>query len=368
MLTNQEKNRYDRHIKLEEIGELGQEQLKSSRVLVVGAGGLGCPVLQYLVAAGVGKIGLIDGDRVAESNLQRQILFTNEDVGAYKVDAAIERLCKQNPFVQFEKYQEWLNIENALTIFEKYDIIVDGTDNFSTRYLINDACVILNKPFVYASIFKFEGQLSVFNYEEGPSYRCLFPEPPKSNQLPNCSEVGVLGVLPGVLGALQANEVLKMILKVGTVLNGQLKIVNLLGGLETTLQVNRNPLVIEEVKSKGLLEDYEVFCGVNTDSEVKEISLEDALTVTGDSNYVFLDVRESWEQPRVEQLNAIEITMDDLEEEVERIPKNKKVVVFCQTGGRSQQVIQFLSDNYGFNNLINLAGGVLSYVNKMSSI
>ncbi|MCT4582138.1 MAG: HesA/MoeB/ThiF family protein [Flavobacteriales bacterium] len=361
MLTNQEKNRYDRHIKLEEIGELGQERLKTAKVLVVGAGGLGCPVLQYLVAAGVGRIGLVDGDRVSESNLQRQILYTNQDVGQLKVDAAVERLSQQNALIQFDKYQEWLHVENALTIIEKYDVIVDGTDNFSTRYLINDACVLLNKPFVYASIFKFEGQLSVFNYQNGPSYRCLFPEPPKANQLPNCSEVGVLGVLPGVLGTFQANEVLKMILQIGTVLSGKLKVIDLLGGGVTTLQVNRNTKSIEAVLKKGLLQDYDVFCNVANGNNHQELELEDALALVNDANYVFLDVRETWEQPRIEKLNAIEIAIDDLEEAYESIPKNKNVVVFCQTGGRSQQAIHFLNKNYGFDKLINLKGGVLNY-------
>lgn len=361
MLTNQERNRYDRHIKLDEIGEIGQERLKSAKVLVIGAGGLGCPLLQYLTAAGVGQIGIVDGDRVAESNLQRQILFANEDVGSFKVDAAVSRLQKQNSFVQFDKYNEWLSKANVLAIFKNYDIIVDGTDNFSTRYLINDACILLNKPFVYASIFKFEGQLSVFNYENGPSYRCLFPDPPKANQLPNCSEVGVLGVLPGVLGTLQANEVLKMILKVGTVLSGQLKVINLLGGMETVLKVARNQSIINNVLDNGLLEDYDLFCGVKIQTSNQEVDLEQALSFVANEDYVYLDVREEWEQPRVTDFNAIEIPIDDLDEEYERVPKDKKVIVFCQSGGRSQQAITFLSENYNFDNLINLKGGVSRY-------
>lgn len=364
MLTNQERNRYDRHIKLDEIGEIGQERLKSAKVLVVGAGGLGCPLLQYLTAAGVGQVGIVDGDRVAESNLQRQILFTNEDIGSFKVCAAVSRLQKQNSFVKFDKYNDWLSKDNVLAIFKNYDIIVDGTDNFSTRYLINDACILLNKPFVYTSIFKFEGQLSVFNYENGPSYRCLFPEPPKANQLPNCSEVGVLGVLPGVLGTLQANEVLKMILKVGTVLSGQLKVINLLGGMETVLKVVRNQSIINNVLDNGLLEDYDLFCGVKMQISNQEVDLEQALSFVANKDYVYLDVREEWEQPRVTDFNAIEISIDDLDEEYERIPTDKKVIVFCQSGGRSQQAITFLSENYNFDNLINLKGGVQNYIQK----
>lgn len=361
MLTNQEKNRYNRHIKLKEIGELGQERLKTAKVLMVGVGGLGSPVLQYLVAAGVGRLGLVDKDLVSESNLQRQILFTNEDIDTYKIDAAVKRLQKQNPFVRFDKYKEWLDVDNVLTIFQDYDVIVDGTDNFSTRYLINDACILLNKPFVYASIFKFEGQLSVFNYENGPSYRCLFPEPPKANQLPNCSEVGVLGVLPGVLGTLQANEVLKIILKVGTVLSGKLKIINLLDSTELTLNIARNYSLIKPIQKEGLLDDYSILCNINKTIKPQEVDLEQALTFIDDKKYVFLDVREEWEQPKVNKFKAIEIPIDDLDNEYTLIPKDKKVVVFCQSGGRSQQAIQFLTDNYGFNNLINLKGGIQNY-------
>lgn len=362
MLANQEKNRYDRHIKLTEIGEEGQVKLKAAKVLVVGAGGLGSPVLQYIVAAGVGTVGVIDADKVSESNLQRQILFTTNDVGRYKVDVAIERLYSQNSYVKLEGYKDWLNTENALTIFESYDIIVDGTDNFSTRYLINDACILLDKPFVYASIFKFEGQLSVFNYQEGPSYRCLFPEPPKENHLPNCSEVGVLGVLPGVLGSLQANEVLKMILQIGTVLSGKLNVLNLLENSNYILNVNRNDDEITKVKNRGLLGDYDLFCGVQELGSSSEISLEEAVSLVGNSDYTFLDIREEWEQPRIDFLNAIEITVDELDEGFDLIPSDKKVIVFCQTGGRSLQAIQFLKENYGFSNLINLKDGVISYV------
>jgi len=219
-LGEAEKNRYSRHILLDKVGLAGQEKLKSAKVLVIGAGGLGCPILQYLTAAGVGTIGIIDFDVVDETNLQRQILFNVDDVGKSKAQCAQVHLSKQNPFVNFQVYNERINTQNALELFNQYDIIVDGTDNFSTRYLVNDSCVIANKPLVYGAIFKFEGQVAVFNYNNGPTYRCLFPEPPKAGSVPNCSDVGVMGVLPGLIGTQQANETIKIILQIGEVLSG----------------------------------------------------------------------------------------------------------------------------------------------------
>ena len=239
-LTDIEKNRYSRHILLDKIGLEGQEKLKGAKVLVIGAGGLGCPVLQYLTAAGVGTIGIIDFDIVDETNLQRQILFTVNDVGVNKAEAAENRLRQLNPYVRFNIYPERLTTKNALNLFSEYDIIVDGTDNFSTRYLVNDACVITGKPLVYGAIYKFEGQVAVFNFNGGPSYRCLFPEPPKSGSVPNCSEVGVIGVLPGLIGTQQANEVIKLILEIGEPLSGKLLTYNSLDNSFFTLKVNRS--------------------------------------------------------------------------------------------------------------------------------
>ncbi len=361
MLTNSEKNRYDRHIKLPEVGLEGQERLKAAKVLVIGVGGLGCPILQYLTAAGVGIIGVIDDDVIDESNLQRQILFGSEDVGKYKVSTAIQKLKTQNPFVVFTEYKERLTNKNALALFKGYDIVVDGTDNFSTRYLINDACVITNKPLVYGSIYKFEGQISVFNYNNGPSYRCLFPNPPEENQLPNCSEIGVLGVLPGVIGTLQATEVLKIILQKGTVLSGLLRIMNLLENSNLTLTIEKNQKEIDRVLENGLLDNYELFCGVEPNSDQDNYSIEDIEKFKADPTILFIDVREEWEQPRVPELKALEIPLDELEESIESIPKDKKVIFFCQTGGRSQQVISFLESQFGFTNLYSLQGGIMSY-------
>lgn len=361
MLTNTEKNRYDRHIKLAEVGLSGQERLKKAKVLVIGAGGLGCPILQYLTAAGVGTIGVVDDDVIDESNLQRQILFGTEDIGKYKVTTAINKLKSQNPFVVFKEYKERLTNKNALEIFQEFDIIVDGTDNFSTRYLVNDACVLTNKPLVYGSIYKFEGQISVFNYNNGPSYRCLFPNPPKENQLPNCSEIGVLGVLPGVIGSLQASEVLKIILQKGIVLSGQLRIMNLLESSNMTLTVERNQIEIDKIIQNGLLANYDLFCGIKHESMETKYTIENIEELVKDDNVVFLDVREEWEQPRVDHLNALEISLDDLTDQIDLIPKDKKVIVFCQSSGRSQQVVLFLKSQYGFTNLYSLEGGIMNY-------
>lgn len=364
MLTNAEKNRYDRHIKLSEVGLEGQGKLKSAKVLVVGAGGLGCPILQYLTAAGVGTIGVIDDDVIDESNLQRQILFDDKDIGRHKVTTAIQKLKSQNPFIIFKEYRERLTNKNALDIFKIYDIVVDGTDNFSTRYLINDGCIITNKPLVYGSIYQFEGQVSVFNYNNGPSYRCLFPNPPKESQLPNCSEVGVLGVLPGVIGSFQATEVLKIILNKGVVLSGQLRIMNLLENTNLTLSVKRNQKEISKVLESGLLDNYELFCGLPLKPQENYYSLQNIEELINNSNIVFVDVREEWEQPRVDHLKALEIPLDELEEAVNSIPRNKSVVVFCQTGGRSKQVVSYLETQHSFTNLYSLEGGIMNYIQK----
>ncbi len=359
MLTNQEKNRYDRHLKLSEVGTDGQERLKSAKVLVVGAGGLGCPVLQYLTAAGVGTIGIIDDDIVSESNLQRQILFSTDDIGKPKVEVAVQKLKAQNPFVIFHKYQERLTNKNVLALFKEFDIIVDGTDNFSTRYLINDACVITNKPLVYGSIYKFEGQISVFNYRNGPTYRCLFPNPPKENQLPNCSDIGVLGVLPGVVGTMQATEVLKIILEKGNVLSGQLRIMNLLDNSSLTLAIKKSQSEIDSVLEKGLLDNYELFCGV--DDNKSGYTLEDFSKLMNNLEFVLIDVREEWEEPQIKASNLINLSLTDLKKGKDFITKDRKVVVFCQTGNRSQQVVNYLQDNFGYKNLFNLEGGVERY-------
>ena len=251
-------DRYSRHILLSEIGQIGQDKLSKAKVLVVGAGGLGCPVLQYLTSAGVGTIGIIDFDAVETSNLQRQVLFGLSSIGKNKATAAKERLTDLNNEISIIAYAEKLTYKNTLQLFEKYDIIVDGSDNFETRYLVNDGCIITNKPLIFGAIYKFEGQVSVFNYQNGPTYRCLFPKPPKKGSILNCSEIGVLGVLPGIIGSMQANEVLKIILGIGHVLSGKLLFYNALTLKNTTLKINKlEKTEVEEKKYFNYDEKYQ---------------------------------------------------------------------------------------------------------------
>lgn len=367
MLTNLEKNRYNRHLILDKIGVEGQEKLKASKVLVIGAGGLGCPVLLYLTAAGVGNIGIIDFDMVDETNLQRQVLFTIEDIGINKALAAQKRLKALNNHVNFTIYQEKLTTKNALTIFSAYDIIVDGTDNFSTRYLVNDACVITNKPLVYGAVYKFEGQITVFNYKNGPSYRCLFPKPPKHGDVPNCSEVGVLGVLPGLIGTQQANEVLKIVLEIGEVLSGKMQIYNALEASFYSLHIKRVEQEIEKVLANApSFEkfDYDFFCGIEKQStKQKEITAQELKILLTNENIQIIDVRAPWEQPKIEVLNAINIPLQDIPTQLEKINRSKKTVVFCQHGVRSLNCIAFL-ETQGFENLINLKDGIVTWNNK----
>ena len=343
MLTAEEKIRYARHTSLSQVGEAGQLRLKKAKVLIVGVGGLGCPVAQYLVAAGVGVIGLIDHDVVSVSNLQRQILFSSTDIGKAKVQVAAERLKPLNPNVEIRAYNEVLDTNNVLDIFQNFQIIVDGTDNFQSKYLINDACVLQGKPMVSASIHKFEGQLSVFNYQNGPTYRCLFPtyhgEDPN-----NCEEVGVMGVLPGILGTLQATEVIKIILELGDVLSGKLKLVDTLSGEDQIILFDRKEDEIEKVKMQGLVSVSGV-CEVVSQSE---------------SAQIYLDVRALAETPRLSFERVINIPMEQLSSRYDEIPTGVEVIVCCQTGKRSQQAIAYLEMEYGFENLTNLEGGILT--------
>mgnify|MGYP001275187691 FL=1 len=366
-LTDQEKNRYSRHILLEEVGLAGQEKLKAAKVLVIGAGGLGCPVLQYLTAAGVGTIGIIDFDRVDATNLQRQILYTVGDIGKNKAITAKNRLTQLNPHINFDVYPEKLTTKNALELFSKYDMVVDGTDNFSTRYLVNDACVISNKPLIYGAIYKFEGQVSVFNYEQGPTYRCLFPEPPKAGSVPNCSDVGVIGVLPGLIGTQQANEVIKLILEIGAPLSGKLLTYDLLNNSFLTLKVNRSEEEIQKVLSNSddfENMDYDLFCGISIENDLKEITKEDLKSMLDSSDdFQIVDVRGEWEQPRIDISTSLNgqlliAPLNDLGSYVDKISKNKKVIVVCQHGIRSAAAIEHLESEYDFKNLINLENGL----------
>lgn len=361
-LTKEEKNRYSRQIQLSEIGAEGQEKLKKSRVLVIGAGGLGCPVLQYLAAAGVGTIGVIDYDKVEESNLHRQILFNSSFIGINKAIAAKEQLEKLNPLITINAYPQKLDYQNAVTHFKNYDIIVDGSDNFATRYLVNDAALLAGKPCVYGAIHRFEGQVSVFNYKGGPTYRCLFPTPPKPESIPNCSEAGVLGVLPGIIGTYQANEVLKMVLGIGEVLSGKLKLVNTQNNSTTTIKVERVIEAIEKQLANGKLSDnYESDCEIAT--TVKEITVEELKEkLVLNEEIQFVDVRELNELPQIAELKGLRIPSRQISDSYTQISKNKTTVIYCQSGIRSSKAISLFQKESKYENLWNLQGGVESWL------
>ncbi|MEW7290042.1 molybdopterin-synthase adenylyltransferase MoeB [Aquimarina sp. 2304DJ70-9] len=349
-------NRYNRQIILPEIGESGQEKLNASKVLVIGAGGLGCPVLQYLTAAGIGTLGIIDFDVVEASNLHRQVLYGDNSLGKNKSLAAKARLTDLNPSIMINAYPEKLTTKNALTLFSEYDIIVDGTDNFSTRYLVNDACVITDKPLVYAAIFKYQGQVSVFNYQNGPSYRCLFPDPPKAGSVPSCAEIGVLGVLPGIIGSMQANEVLKIILNLGNVLNGKLLMYDSLTAQSSSFSINRVSSEISKVLASAKnfeTIDYDLFCGIK---QVSEITAKDVFLL---EEVQFIDVREAYEQPKIENLNPSGIPLGNLQQQINDLDKEKETIVFCQSGIRSKKAVEILLAN-GFENVSHVKGGAVA--------
>ncbi|BDD10045.1 molybdenum cofactor biosynthesis protein MoeB [Fulvitalea axinellae] len=362
------RNRYSRHLILEQIGEAGQEKLLASKVLIIGAGGLGCPVAQYLVAAGVGTVGIVDFDSVDESNLQRQILFGVLDVGKNKALCAKARLEALNPTIEIRAYTERITPENALGLIAEYDIVVDGTDNFSTRYLLNDACVILGKPLVFGAIQKFSGQVSVFNYKGGPTYRCVFPEPPAPGESPTCSEIGVLGVLPGLVGTKQANEVLKMILGIGETLSGRLLLLDALFGTENVLEVVRT----EEGIRKALDEadsfskrNYERFCGLRTEEKSNTISSDRFFEFLRSGNAVVLDVREEYEEPKFpKEWNAVEIPFAEVKNRSVEIDARggvgKTLVIVCQVGVRSAVLADFLRDNSEYSSVVHLEEGALA--------
>lgn len=357
-------SRYHRQIILPEIGLSGQEKLSASKVLVIGAGGLGCPVLQYLTAAGIGTIGIVDFDIVDTSNLHRQILYGTSSLGKNKALAAKERLTDLNPEITITAYTEKLTAKNAISLFLEYDIIVDGTDNFSTRYLINDACVITKKPLVYGAIFKFEGQVSVFNYQNGPSYRCLFPEPPKAGSVPSCAEIGVLGVLPGIIGSMQANEVLKIILGLGTILSGKLFTYDCLTTRSSNFGINRVETEISKVlNTTNHFEtiDYDLFCGIQ---KINEITAKEAFIV---KNAQFIDVRESHEQPKIESLHPVYIPLGELKEKANTITEEKEIILFCQSGIRSKKAAEILLQE-GFKNVSHIKGGAVALHESISNL
>ena len=386
-LSNEEIARYSRHLILPEVGMEGQQKLKAAKVLCVGTGGLGAPMALYLAAAGVGTIGLVDFDVVDESNLQRQIIHSQATVGMLKVDSAEVMLNGLNKNTKIVKHNTMLTSANALEIFKEYDVIADGTDNFQTRYLVNDACVLLGKPNAYGSIFRFEGQASVFGTKEGPCYRCLYPEPPPPGLVPSCAEGGVLGILPGLVGVIQATEVIKLILGIGEPLIGRLLLVDALGMSFRTLKLRKNPECpacgTHEIKE---LIDYDQFCGIPKPTEtgplevsshaaVAELPVVDGIPQLSVEQYklaldagekpFLLDVREPHEYAIVD-IGAPLIPVGQLASRIGEltIPKNTEIVVHCKSGARSQRAALILKEN-GFTNVSNLAGGILAWADRI---
>jgi len=391
-LSHEEIRRYSRHLIMPEVGIEGQRKLKAASVLLIGTGGLGSPTALYLAAAGVGRMGLVDYDIVDESNLQRQIIHGQSTLGISKLDSAEKRIRDLNPFIEIDKYNVPLTSENALDLFAPYDVIIDGTDNFPTRYLVNDACVKLGKPNVYGSIFRFEGQLSVFYAEEGPCYRCMFPEPPPPGLVPSCAEGGVLGILPGTIGTMQATEAIKLILGIGDPMIGRMLLYDALEMSFSTIKVRKNPdcpichIPHEDVE----LIDYEQFCGVpahdnslfqadtDNDSDVLEVNVQElSERMTNEPELVVLDVRDPHEWAIAALDGTLRIPKGDIqlaknavlagrklheETVLADIPKDTEILVHCRSGKRSADVINMLAEvGYDKSQLKNVAGGILAW-------
>jgi len=372
-LSNDEILRYSRHLIMLEVTLEGQKKLKAARVLCVGTGGLGSPLALYLAAAGVGTLGLVDFDVVDYTNLQRQVLHYTSDVGRLKLDSAIDKLTAINPFVEIRRFDTYLNSQNALEILSGFDIIADGTDNFATRYLVNDACVLSGKPNVYASIFRFEGQASIFATEAGPCYRCLYPEPPPPGLVPSCAEGGVLGVLPGLLGVIQATEVIKLILGVGEPLIGRLLLVDALAMRFRELRVRKNqecPVCGANPTVKELI-DYNQFCGirgeesgVSTSTKVPEILPEELKRRLDVQEDIFvLDVREPHEY-QIVNIKGHLIPLGDLPTRIHELDSSMEIVVHCKSGARSAKAVDFLRKS-GFKHASSLTGGILAWADRV---
>lgn len=375
-LSKEEYERYSRHLILPQVGLNGQKRLKAASVLCIGSGGLGSPLLLYLAAAGIGRIGLVDFDVVDVSNLQRQIIHGVSWVGKSKVQSAKNRIHEINPNCQVDIYETRLTSENALDILKPYDVIVDGTDNFPTRYLVNDACVLLNKPNVYGSIFGFEGQATVFNYQDGPNYRDLYPEPPPPGMVPSCAEGGVLGILPGIIGVIQATETVKIILNIGTTLSGRLLLYNALEMKFRELKLRPNPVrpVIEK------LIDYEYFCGVTQAKveeekrkmEIPEMTVQELkqLIDSGAKDFVLIDVRDPHEYEIAKIPGAVLVPLPDIErgegvEKVKQLLNGNKLIAHCKSGRRSAKALEILK-GAGIEG-INLKGGITAWSREIDS-
>ena len=370
-LTNDEILRYSRHLIMPEVGMEGQQKLKAARVLCIGAGGLGSPLALYLAAAGVGTLGIVDFDVVDFTNLQRQIIHSTADVGRKKLESAGEKLKAINPFINLKTYETRLSSENALDLFREFDIVADGTDNFPTRYLVNDACVLTGKPNVYGSIFRFEGQASVFATEQGPCYRCLYPEPPPPGLVPSCAEGGVLGILPGLVGVMQATEVIKLILGAGEPLIGRLLLIVALGMKFRELKLRKNPDCPACGRHPTItkLIDYNEFCGIRGEEKpvetgVPEMQVEELKRRLdkGDDLYV-LDVREPHEY-QICNIGGHLIPLGDLPKRVNELDSSREIVAHCRSGVRSAKAVGFLQQA-GFKKVHNLAGGILAWADRI---
>jgi molybdopterin/thiamine biosynthesis adenylyltransferase/rhodanese-related sulfurtransferase len=341
-------NRYNRQIILPEIGEDGQRKLAKAKVLVVGAGGLGAAILPYLAGAGVGEIGIIDNDVIEISNLHRQVIYKTSAVGKSKAEEAKSMISELNPNIKVNAFAEKLSGKNVLLLFEKYDIIVDATDNISIKYLINDACLIADKPMVYGSIFRFQGQVSVFNYQNGPTYRCLYPD--ENNNVLNCEDAGVIGASVGIIGLFQANEVLKMILGIGTILSGKILVYNILNNEQQKYDFDKSDF--QHISNAAFEEKY-------NKSEVEEINFKSILGEINNEKVLFLDVRNEDELPKISLKNQIQIPLKNLEDKIEKLNKNQTIYVFCQSGIRSKTAVELLQKNQ-FKDVKSILGGVLA--------
>jgi adenylyltransferase/sulfurtransferase len=348
MLSPQEQQRYSKQIVLPEIGRAGQERLRSAKVLVIGAGGLGCPILQYLTAAGVGTIGIADGDKVEISNLQRQVLFTEQEVGQSKAEVAMRKLSALNPHVNFRTYPVFVDSSNVLDLLRDYDIIVDGSDNFATRYIVNDACVMMDKVMVSGAIYKFEGQVSVFNYKGGPTYRCIFPEPPGAGESPNCADIGVVAPLPGIIGTIQANEVIKVITGVGEVLSGKLLVMDTL-----TMQSHTFSFKLNEANRRiTTLQDMPQHC----EPAIRMIAYEELQQMVKGGDVQLVDVREV-EEHAIGNIGGINIPLSQFASNLHFLDPEDTIILYCASGVRSGHSAKLL-EQLGYKKIYNLKGGI----------
>jgi sulfur-carrier protein adenylyltransferase/sulfurtransferase len=373
-LTQDDLSRYSRHLILPEVGVEGQRKLKAARVLCVGTGGLGSPLALYLAAAGVGTLGLVDFDVVDASNLQRQIIHSTADIGRKKLDSAEEKLKALNPALNVVKHEIMLSSANALDILKDYDVVADGTDNFPTRYLVNDACVLLGKPNAYGSIFRFEGQASVFAAKDGPCYRCLYPEPPPPGLVPSCAEGGVLGILPGLIGVIQATEAIKLILGIGEPLIGRLLVVDALKLRFRELKLRKNPEcpVCGAHPTVTKLIDYEQFCGIRPETKeeqamkngIPQLSVRELKRrMDAGENLFVLDVREPFEY-KIANIGGKLIPQSEVPQRLAEIDHGREIVVQCKSGGRSQRIAEFLKQS-GYPKVANLSGGILAWSDQI---